>query len=447
MKDIEAWILSYLLNSLWQVPLLFAAGLAAARTLRTVSIEAEHRLWVSVLILQSLLPAVSTLPHTWLQSLIASYRVTGASGTAGVTVAFGPATAFSSVALPPLVLAAIALTYCVVCAYFMLRLGRRCLGVYLIQRKAQEAALDEGTARFVTQCAARWQIGRMVIASSSRIRSPMTMRLFRNVILLPAEMPNRVSAFDLQTVIAHEMAHIRRNDFLKNLACEVLSLPLAWHPFLHRTREHLVETREIACDAMAAAMQGRSPYLQSLLRLASLLVNEMPPRVPNAIGIFDTNALERRLMHLTNDPSYVAGARRLAALAAAAALTLTACGSAYALAVHVDATQGGSPGIGASTSSSPVKVTAKDMEANVISKQAPKYPADAKRARIEGKVVLSTVISEKGDVEQLKVVSGPKQLRQSALDAVQQWKYKPYLVNGKPVAVQTTINVTYRLAK
>ena len=449
MKSIEAWILSYFLNSLWQVPLLFIAGLAAARALRNVSIEAEHRAWVGALLLQSLLPAISTLPHTWLQSLIASYRVTGASGSAGVTVAFGPVTGFSSVALPPSLLAAVALVYCSACACFMLRLGLRCLALHRIQRDAQELVLDdEGATRFAAQCAGRWQIGRVVIATSSRIRVPMTMGLLRHVILLPEDMPSRVSAFDLQTVIAHEMAHIQRNDFLKNLGCEVLALPVSYHPFLYRTREHLMETREIACDTMAAAMQGRRQYLQSLLRLASLLVTEMPARVPHAIGIFDNNTLERRLMHLTNNPSHIAGTRRLAAIAAAAAFPLAACGSAYALAMHVNATESGSFGISASTSSTPtVQVTAREMEANVISKQVPKYPADAKRAGIQGKVVLGAVINEKGEVERLKVVSGPKQLRQSALDAVQQWKYKPYLVNGKPVAVRTTINVTYTLQK
>ncbi len=447
MKNIEAWILSYFLNSLWQVPLLFGAGFAAARTLRNVSIEAEHRAWVGVLVLQSLLPAISSLPHTWFPFLIAGYRVTEASDAAGVTVALGPATAFSSVALPPLLPGAIALAYIAICAYFMLRLGWQCLGLFFIQRHANEVVLDESTIRFAALCISRWRIGRVAIASSSRIRAPMTTRFFCNIILLPAEMPSRADSFDLQSAIAHELSHIRRNDFFKNLAYEVLALPMSYHPLLHRTREHLMETREMVCDAMAATVQGRRQYLQSLLRLASLFVHSMPARVPNAIGIFDTNTLERRLMHLKNDPSHIAGARRLAAFAAAAAFTLTVCGSAYALAMHVDAAQGGSAGTNASAASSTAEVPAKEMAENVISKQVPKYPADAKRARIQGKVVLSAVIGQKGDVERLKVVSGPAQLRQSALDAVQQWKYKPYLVSGKAVAVHTTINITYALAK
>lgn len=443
MKTIEAWILSYLLNSLWQVPLLFFAGLASARALRNVSIEAEHRAWVGVLLLQSLLPAVSMLPSAWLQSLIARYSVTENSGSAGVTVAFGPATGFSSVAFPASLLAAFVVVYLCVIVYFSLRLGVRCLALYRIQRDAQELSLDECTARFASQCAGRWQIGRLLIATSSRIRVPMTMRLLRDVVLLPAEMPSRTSASDLQAVIAHEFAHIRRQDFLKNLACEVLVLPVSYHPCLQLTRKHLMETREIACDAMAASLQGRKQYLQSLLRLASMLVHEMPSGTPTAVSIFDTNTLERRLMNLTSNPNHIAGARRLAALAAAAVLALAACGSGYALAVRVNSAASGSAAIGASTAT--VHVSAKEMEKNVISKEPPKYPADAKQAGIQGKVVLSAVINEKGDVEQLKVVSGPKQLQQSALDAVQHWKYKPYQVHGQPVAVQTTINITYTL--
>ena len=58
MRNFESWILAYLLNSLWQVPLLFAAGWLAARALRPVGAAAEHRVWVVVLLLQSLLPGL-----------------------------------------------------------------------------------------------------------------------------------------------------------------------------------------------------------------------------------------------------------------------------------------------------------------------------------------------------------------------------------------------------
>lgn len=68
----------------------------------------------------------------------------------------------------------------------------------------------------------------------------------------------------------------------------------------------------------------------------------------------------------------------------------------------------------------------------------PIYPRDI---RISGTVVLHAIISSRGRVESLNVVSGPIMLRQSALDAVRQWTFRPYLLNDRPVEVETTINV------
>ncbi len=82
---------------------------------------------------------------------------------------------------------------------------------------------------------------------------------------------------------------------------------------------------------------------------------------------------------------------------------------------------------------------------NLISKPEPTYPAIAKAARIQGTVVLSATISKTGTIEHLTVVSGPQMLAQSAIDAVKQWRYKPYLLNGEPVEVQTAVNVTFTL--
>jgi len=75
------------------------------------------------------------------------------------------------------------------------------------------------------------------------------------------------------------------------------------------------------------------------------------------------------------------------------------------------------------------------------------YPPDAKKKRVQGKVVLKAEIGKDGHVESLHVVSGPSELQQSAMDAVRQWVYKPFLLNGNPVNVITKITVQYTLAK
>jgi TonB family protein len=73
----------------------------------------------------------------------------------------------------------------------------------------------------------------------------------------------------------------------------------------------------------------------------------------------------------------------------------------------------------------------------------PKYPSDAKRAHVEGRVVLVATISASGNVEDLCVSQGPEMLRQAAFDAVKTWKYKPYEVNGQPVEVKTMMNCDF----
>jgi len=82
----------------------------------------------------------------------------------------------------------------------------------------------------------------------------------------------------------------------------------------------------------------------------------------------------------------------------------------------------------------------------LIRKVTPNYPPLAKQARISGSVVLQAEISKDGSIENLHAVSGHPMLIQSAIDAVRQWKYKPYILNGVPVAVETTITVNFTLA-
>jgi len=65
--------------------------------------------------------------------------------------------------------------------------------------------------------------------------------------------------------------------------------------------------------------------------------------------------------------------------------------------------------------------------------------------RIEGRVDLMATISKEGNITQVKVLSGDGQLSKAAVDAVKQWKYKPYLLNGEPVEIQTQVTVNFKL--
>ena len=95
----------------------------------------------------------------------------------------------------------------------------------------------------------------------------------------------------------------------------------------------------------------------------------------------------------------------------------------------------------------PVRLPSELAAGLLIRKVIPQYPALAKAARAEGTVVLSATIAKDGTIANLRVMSGPAMLQQAALDAVSQWRYRPYLLNGEPVAVDTTVNVVFTLQR
>jgi protein TonB len=81
----------------------------------------------------------------------------------------------------------------------------------------------------------------------------------------------------------------------------------------------------------------------------------------------------------------------------------------------------------------------------IIKKIAPSYPSTALRLRMEGSVQLLATVSKKGDISAVKVLSGDPSLAKAAVDAVKQWKYKPYLLDGTPVEIQTQVTVNFKL--
>jgi periplasmic protein TonB len=93
-----------------------------------------------------------------------------------------------------------------------------------------------------------------------------------------------------------------------------------------------------------------------------------------------------------------------------------------------------------------IRVASRVVEANLIRDVAPQYPPEAGRARIEGTVVLLAVIGTDGSVKEVRVENGLPMLAQAAIDAVKQWRYKPYLVDGEPVEVDSRITINFTLS-
>jgi TonB family protein len=93
----------------------------------------------------------------------------------------------------------------------------------------------------------------------------------------------------------------------------------------------------------------------------------------------------------------------------------------------------------------PARVSGAVMAGLIVDKVDPEYPQAAKDKKISGAIVMMAKVDTEGRVADLKAISGPEVLRDAALTAVRQWTYKPYLLNGQPVYVATTVTVMFSL--
>ena len=82
----------------------------------------------------------------------------------------------------------------------------------------------------------------------------------------------------------------------------------------------------------------------------------------------------------------------------------------------------------------------------LVKKVPASYPADARRKLIQGDVELKVLIDTNGAVKDVALLSGPAALAPAAIEAVKQWKYKPYLLNGQPVTIETQVTVSFSLS-
>jgi TonB family protein len=437
-KSTMIWVVDYLLNSAWQAPLVLLVALLAARFVAQLySAAAVHRTWVGALALATVLPACRI--DVW-PSIAWWHAAAIAGGHVQVAVLPGAAVAAGNLRLSTMMMAVLLTLYLAVTLYFAGRIACSLWKTAKLRRNGSASVLlDPLRLRWEALCA-RLGVTHAALCESRFVPGPSVVGL--RTVLLPSEFIEKVQASDLDAALAHELAHVRRGDFVKNLAYAVLMLPVAYHPCAWLIQKAVAESREAVCDAMAAeALDGRKSYARSLLRLAMAIPVGIRGRATASVGIFEGNTLERRVKIMMDSGKQWRGAARLAALAAV--LFLTAGGVVSLVGTHLTVRAAdnstGTPHV--------LHVSAAKMAGRTVKRVQPKYPEAAKKARIQGTVVLNAKIGKDGAVQNIKVVSGPKVLRRSSLDAVRQWTYKPLLLNGSPVEVETTISVIYSLKK
>jgi TonB family protein len=440
MRAVEMWVLGYVLNALWQVPLVFGAAWAAAWLVRRSGDDGagvEHRMWVGALLLEAVLPGCRVdVGGVW-HALVALMHWGSGAGDGAVRLAMGAGKAggVGAMRLPEGVVAGVAMVFAGAVVYCAGRLAWGMWRTEGMRRAASPVRVDVADAG-------------VCLMVSRLVSGPVTVGVWRAAVLLPVGFVESVEARDLEAVLAHEFAHVRRRDFAKNLAYGVVSLLGAWHPVVWMTRARVAESREMVCDAMAAeAVAGRERYARSL-RLAAMLTHGSTARTLHAIGIFDANSFERRVMSLTMQRGVVRRTERLVVAAVCAAVALGTCATALGLRMNVaPVTVAAGSGRG---SGEGLTVDPKVMAGQVLYKKVPVYPVEAKVNKnvIDGAVVLGVTIGKDGTIEDIHVVRSLREdYDRSALEAVREWRYKPYLLNGEPTEVETMVTVNYSTAR
>jgi len=454
VNALAAWAAATFLNALWQTALVFCAAGLAARWLRPGGARAVHRVWITALVFEVVLPFCRLHPGFWLERLRAALVHAGDGGVT-VRIAAASSTDTAQVWLPGWAQRTLAAIFLSLVVIAFLRTGRSLWRTHALLRRAERVEPAGELAQVLEDYADRLGVDPtcVSVARLEDLHGPATLGLFRHTLLLPTdflmqkgETLSHDEREELAAMLAHELEHMRRRDYAWNLFFELIALPVEWHPLLRLTRKQIDETREFAVDDQAAALlAGYRTYARSLVRIAARLAAHPSLRPIEAMGIYDSTNFERRIVNLMRKTEEVSWMRRTASVAGCAIVALAASYTAMALQTNVNPP-------GEVKNNAPLlkdgvaPVSAVVAMRNLVSKVAPVYPAEAKAAGIEGTVRLDAVIGKDGAVKDLQVISGPAMLQQPSMDAVKQWVYRPYLLNREPVEVKTQIQVIYTLA-
>ena len=264
----------------------------------------------------------------------------------------------------------------------------------------------------------------------STVAGPVTWGWLDPVILLPATF-TQMSASTQRLVLCHEFLHIKRRDWLFHMLEELLRAVFWFHPAIVWLIDRIRLTREQVVDREVIRFtSARRPYLDSLYQMAATRVSASPAPAPLFL---EEAELTRRVALIVKE---VGMSKKRAVLSVAAIALVLFVGAGWAVsAFPLTREAAGEPDSGAKT----VLVDGDAAAASLVHKVQPSYPAEAKKAGIQGKVELSVKIDKTGQVSEVKVLKGDLKLAEAAVTAVKQWRYKP-------VEVLTTVTVNFVLA-
>jgi len=399
-----------------QVAVLATAGGLAARAMRLRAPGAMLAYWQGLLGLCLLLPVVQPWSSAAAGAGAVSWEITAVrSAASGARPALAPVLAAALVAGAILRLA-------------WLGLGLRRLA--LCRARARPlAVLPAPLADLPERLGVR---ARFYV--SVEVGAPATFGHRHPAVLLPPAFLDMAPEAQ-RAVAAHELLHVRRRDWSVAALEETVRAALWFHPAVHWLLGRIRLCREQVVDReVAGRLADRRVYLEALLEVARGLVRTRP--LPAALMLREGH-LKNRIELLLEEVNM--SRTRIAASLTAATMALLASVAVAAWSFPLRSLRAGE---------TPAAAGEKDAakrkpERKIVSKVNPVYPAEAKKDKVEGIVILDVTVERSGEVSKVTAVKGPEALRDSAVTAVRQWRYEPSDLG----ATRMTITVRYVLDK
>ncbi len=273
---------------------------------------------------------------------------------------------------------------------------------------------------------------------SSEIPGPVTFGCLRPAILLPSRWLelDRVSR---TSIVCHEFLHVRRNDWAFHAAEEIIRALLWFHPAIWWLIAEIRLAREEVIDRMVVRITGAPrPYVEALLAFAGV-----DSHMAAAPAFARRRHLARRISSILQEDSMTKS--RLIASLASVTLCVAAAGT---LAIQLFPLH--APFVAHAAAAQPERKVYKIGEGitppRVVSKVDPQYTKAARKAKIQGTVVVKLEVHPDGRAHSMRVArSLDPGLDRKALEAISRWTFAPSTKDGAPVAVEATIEVNFRL--
>lgn len=313
MLRISEFILNFVLNSAWQVAAIFAVATLASWLLRNGPARYRNTLWVITLIACLVVPLLTTtrVVPEW----ISSFQVVSSSSHSAKLENVGPSLVSATgsendltvnrtnsqrrttVTTTPRSVLLLALGYALFIVLRLFRLARFWHRKEKLRRSATRSGVTPQIEAAAQRCRELLGVAESPVTLSPDACAPYTIGNLSPLIVLPGAFCRIAEEAKLLSVVGHEMAHVARRDFFTNLLCELVAVPVSFHPLTYLIKQQIDCTRELACDELVTSrILAPRLYARSLLWAAD--ISRQYTSQAFMLSIFDGRILEERIVRI-----------------------------------------------------------------------------------------------------------------------------------------------------